>query len=162
KTELSRQTLNQVLLDGFFPKVDPSAQPERGRRTGLTEIGLPYAADPAITRHLARFLGPQAGSLHADAAQLKPSAVLLNGGVFQAWSRRPALTIRSAASAIAGSPRSCKSWLRWRPPWAPRTARRGKRSRSASTLRSAKTGRWTSGARGRECRDAGSWSTTCG
>ncbi len=43
----------------------PTDSPERGRRVGLTEIGLPYAADPAVTRHLARFLNRQAGSLHA-------------------------------------------------------------------------------------------------
>ena len=51
---------------------------------GLTEIGLPYAADPAITRHLARFLGQQAGSLHTGGSMIAPSAVLFNGGVFKA------------------------------------------------------------------------------
>ncbi|WP_422926460.1 Hsp70 family protein [Singulisphaera sp. PoT] len=84
KTELKRETLNQVLLEGFLPRCAPTDQPARGRRVGLTEIGLPYAADPAITRHLARFLGQQAGSLHADGKAIKPSAVLFNGGVFKA------------------------------------------------------------------------------
>ncbi|KAJ3049699.1 hypothetical protein HK102_012438, partial [Quaeritorhiza haematococci] len=60
KAELERETLNQVLVDGFLPFCEPTDQPARGRRVGLTEIGLPYAADPAITRHLARFLGRQA------------------------------------------------------------------------------------------------------
>jgi hypothetical protein len=60
----------------------------RGRRVGLTEIGLPYAADPAITRHLARFLGQQAGSLHTGGAMIRPSAVLFNGGVFKATELR--------------------------------------------------------------------------
>ena len=61
--------------------------PARGRRSGLTEIGLPYAADPAITRHLARFLGQQAGSLHTGGRERRvPSAVLFNGGVFKAGS----------------------------------------------------------------------------
>jgi molecular chaperone DnaK (HSP70) len=84
KTELTRDVLQSVLLDGFFPQCEPSAQPERGRRMGLTEIGLPYAADPAITRHLARFLSRQAGSLHTGDGAIQPSAVLFNGGVFQA------------------------------------------------------------------------------
>jgi len=84
KTDLKRETLNQVLLDGFLPRCAPTDQPARGRRVGLTEIGLPYAADPAITRHLARFLGQQAGSLHAEGGVIKPSAVLFNGGVFKA------------------------------------------------------------------------------
>jgi molecular chaperone DnaK (HSP70) len=88
KAELTRETLRRVLLEGFFPVVPANAQPERGRRVGLTEIGLPYATDPAVTRHLARFLGRQAGSLHSDAEQIKPSAVLFNGGVFRAAALR--------------------------------------------------------------------------
>jgi molecular chaperone DnaK (HSP70) len=84
KTELKRELLHEVLLDGFFPRCPPTAMPERGRRVGLTEIGLPYAADPAITRHLARFLGRQAGSLHTGGPFVTPSAILFNGGVFKA------------------------------------------------------------------------------
>ncbi|MDE2506074.1 MAG: Hsp70 family protein, partial [Planctomycetota bacterium] len=84
KTELTRETLDRVLLDGFFPVCAPTDQPARGRRTGLLEIGLPYAADPAVTRHLARFLGTQAGSLHASGSIVKPTWVLFNGGVFKA------------------------------------------------------------------------------
>lgn len=84
KTELARETLSAVLLDGFLPACAPTDLPVRGRRVGLTEIGLPYAADPAITRHLARFLGQQAGSLHTGGALVRPSAVLFNGGVFKA------------------------------------------------------------------------------
>ncbi len=84
KTELTREQVNQVLLDGFFPKCASTDMPVRGRRLGLTEIGLPYAADPAITRHLARFLSRQGGSLHTEGGIVKPSAVLFNGGVFQA------------------------------------------------------------------------------
>ncbi|WP_337177654.1 Hsp70 family protein [Paludisphaera sp.] len=84
KTELDRETLDRVLIDGFLPLCDPTDQPAKGRRVGLAEIGLPYAADPAITRHLARFLSRQAGSLHADSVVIRPSAVLFNGGVFKA------------------------------------------------------------------------------
>ena len=88
KAELTRSMLDAVLLEGFFPPCSPSDAPARGRRIGLTEIGLPYAADPAITRHLARFLGRQAGSLHADGGAVVPSAVLFNGGVFKAAALR--------------------------------------------------------------------------
>lgn len=84
KTELGRETLDRVLLDGFFPPCAPTDQPARGRRVGLTEIGLPYASDPAVTRHLARFLNRQGASLRAEGAAVAPSAVLFNGGVFQA------------------------------------------------------------------------------
>jgi molecular chaperone DnaK (HSP70) len=84
KTELTRETLTTVLLDGFLPRCAPTDLPARGRRVGLTEIGLPYAADPAVTRHLARFLGQQAGSLHTGSTLIAPAAVLFNGGVFKA------------------------------------------------------------------------------
>jgi hypothetical protein len=83
KTELTRGLLTQVLVEGFLPKTAATDLPARGRRIGLTEIGLPYAADPAVTRHLARFLGQQAGSLHTGASFVAPSAVLFNGGVFK-------------------------------------------------------------------------------
>jgi molecular chaperone DnaK (HSP70) len=91
KTELKRELLRSTLLDGFLPRCAADDQPERSRRIGLTEIGLPYASDPAITRHLARFLRQQASSLHTGAATVLPSAVLFNGGVFKAAELRERL-----------------------------------------------------------------------
>ncbi len=88
KTELTRAMLSSVLFDGFLPACAPTDLPARGRRVGLTEIGLPYAADAAITRHLARFLSQQAGSLHTGGTSVLPSAVLFNGGVFKAGELR--------------------------------------------------------------------------
>lgn len=88
KSELTRDMLHKALVDGFLPKTSPTDLPARGKRVGLTEIGLPYAADPAITRHLARFLGQQAGSLHTGGSIVKPSAVLFNGGVFKSGELR--------------------------------------------------------------------------
>jgi hypothetical protein len=102
KTELTRDLLKQVLIDGFLPRCAPTDQPERGRRVGLTEIGLPYAADPAITRHLARFLGQQAGSLHTGGSTVLPSAVLFNGGVLKAVELRR--RILDVLSDWAGKP----------------------------------------------------------
>ncbi len=74
KTKLKREDLQRILLDGFLPLVATDAAPE-GRHASLSEFGLPYAADAAITRHLAHFL-------HRHAAQ--PTHVLFNGGVLQA------------------------------------------------------------------------------
>jgi hypothetical protein len=102
KAELTRETLNAVLLDGFFPPCEPTDVPGRGKRIGLTEIGLPYATDPAITRHLARFLGRQAGSLHSGGSFLKPSAILFNGGVFKADELRKRVV--DVLSKWAGAP----------------------------------------------------------
>jgi molecular chaperone DnaK (HSP70) len=77
KSSLSRADLDRVLLDGFFPAVASTDMPQGRRRTGLQEIGLPYAADPAVTRQLAKFLR-QGGSFAA------PTHVLFNGGVLRA------------------------------------------------------------------------------
>ncbi|WP_186172883.1 Hsp70 family protein [Burkholderia gladioli] len=94
RTELTRAELTQILLEGFFPQVEASARPAVRTRAGLTQLGLPYAQDAGITRHLAAFLGKQVGALaeldglpaaahHPDASFLHPSAVLFNGGVFK-------------------------------------------------------------------------------
>ncbi|MEM7151839.1 MAG: Hsp70 family protein [Myxococcota bacterium] len=77
RAELSRATLNAVLLDGFFPEVAVDARPQTPRRVGLTTLGLPYPSDAAITRHLAAFLG-RGGD---GDGFVRPTAVLFNGGV---------------------------------------------------------------------------------
>ena len=102
KAELTRAMLDRVLLEGFLPRCAPTDQPARGRRIGLMEIGLPYAADAAITRHLARFLSQQAGSLHTGDPQVKPSAILFNGGVFKAAALRD--RVAEVLSTWAGRP----------------------------------------------------------
>ena len=91
KTELAREDLDQVLVEGFFPKVASSEFPARQRRVGFQELGLPYAADPAITKHLARFLSEQLrNSLEAAAIRRGrsglacPTHILFNGGVMKA------------------------------------------------------------------------------
>ena len=90
KATLSRDDIDRVLSDGFLPPVGSSEMPERHRRAGLQEIGLPYAADPAISRHLARFLRQQAATSEHGAVRRGPSGlacpthVLFNGGVLKA------------------------------------------------------------------------------
>ena len=77
RTELTRPELEATLLEGFFPDVDASARPQVPRRMGLTTLGLPYASDAAVTRHLAAFL---ARSQSTD-GMTYPTTVLFNGGV---------------------------------------------------------------------------------
>ena len=91
KTELAREDLDKVLIEGFFPKVASSELPARQRRVGFQELGLPYAADPAITKHLARFLSeqirnsPEAGGIRRGRSGLAcPTHILFNGGVMKA------------------------------------------------------------------------------
>jgi molecular chaperone DnaK (HSP70) len=73
-TEISRAEVEKVILDGFFPRVEAQDWAQRQRRFGLTELGLPYESDPAITKHMARFL-------HQGGEFIKPTAILFNGGV---------------------------------------------------------------------------------
>jgi hypothetical protein len=86
RTTLEREEVERIIVDGFFPEVAVSEEPARRARTALTQVGLPYAADPAVTRHLASFLRRQAGAVGrgAGAGLLRPSAVLFNGGVLKA------------------------------------------------------------------------------
>ena len=89
RTELTRDEVAQSLVEGFFPAVAADARPVTRARAGLTQLGLPYASDPAVTRHLAWFLSRQAGALPKPGGKrgptlLHPTAVLFNGGVMKA------------------------------------------------------------------------------
>ncbi|MCG9577602.1 Hsp70 family protein [Vibrio tubiashii] len=106
KTELTQQEVQQTLVDGFFPQVAVCEHPVQRNRGALTQMGLPYAQDAGITRHIAAFLTKQANALSGseaqqeynpfanmpgmpggDAAQssdfIKPTAILFNGGVLK-------------------------------------------------------------------------------
>ncbi|MGY6277398.1 Hsp70 family protein [Methylomonas sp. MgM2] len=83
-TSLSRQEVAEIALDGFLPLSELQDLPDK-KRSGVVEFGLPYAAEPAISKHIAAFL-----HLHAQTASLAlgedtnvPDALLLNGGVFR-------------------------------------------------------------------------------
>jgi molecular chaperone DnaK (HSP70) len=101
-TEITRQEVEQIIVDGFFPSVAADARPGRPRGA-IVEFGLPYASDPGITRHVAAFLSRLAAQSReasgtsasaADDALPVPDTLLLNGGVFRA----EALSERLAAT----------------------------------------------------------------
>jgi hypothetical protein len=102
-TELTRDEVEQLIIEGFFPQNSREESPRRSSRVALQELGLPYAQDPAITRHLAAFLAKHHQTAHAalegssvsddplhasdgagttPARLPRPDAILLNGGVF--------------------------------------------------------------------------------
>lgn len=82
KMDLPAEDISRVIIDGFFPQCPENEFPRAQRRTGLREAGLVYAADPAVTRHMAAFLtGRDRGHQETMAA---PDAVLFNGGVMKA------------------------------------------------------------------------------
>jgi molecular chaperone DnaK (HSP70) len=90
---LTPAEVRQTLFEGFFPIVPISAEPVRGARVGLHEMGLPYVSDPAISRHLAAFLKRHMNTAAAQSplSALAPQAILFNGGVFQPPSLRERL-----------------------------------------------------------------------
>src|SRR5262245_2313204 len=80
-TQLSPDEVKRVLFDGFFPQSPRDAEPQRGARAGLHEMGLPYVNDAAVTRHLAQFLKTHVRPEPAAQARVSPDAILFNGGV---------------------------------------------------------------------------------
>ncbi|MFV0449569.1 MAG: Hsp70 family protein [Vibrio sp.] len=108
KTQLTKEEVQQTLVDGFFPQVAISDHPIQKTRGALTHMGLPYAQDAGITRHIAAFLSKQADAQrHSDTSSqsygeqtpfnmagipgmstptvdfIKPNAILFNGGVLK-------------------------------------------------------------------------------
>ena len=88
-TEIQRDEAEQLILEGFLPDCAPDETSPRAARTALQELGLPYAQDPAITRHLAAFLRQHAAACFTalneapnENALARPDAILFNGGVF--------------------------------------------------------------------------------
>jgi hypothetical protein len=113
RTELTRDEALGTLVEGFLPRAASTDAPAQRPRSALTQLGLPYAQDAAITRHLAAFLSRQAGAgaalpiyRHPGASFLHPTAVLLNGGVLKAGplARRLMETLNAWITAEGGEP----------------------------------------------------------
>jgi molecular chaperone DnaK (HSP70) len=83
---LAREEIERLVLDGFFPACDASARPYR-TQAGLRDWGLPYAADSAVTHHLADFLRDRP----------RVDFVLFNGGSLGATALRQRLLEQIAA-----------------------------------------------------------------
>jgi len=97
--DLTREDVLQILTAGFLPITAPDDMPARGRPTGLRELGLPYASDPAINKHLAAFLTQAAITMDTSSANqrmARPDAVLFNGGFCA-----PAVTRERIVEAIS-------------------------------------------------------------
>ncbi len=84
-TTLDQKEVEETVLEGFFPLVDPSDPLSEAARQGMTEFGLPYAQDPAITRHLIRFLQQHAEDIESalPGHDIKPDLILFNGAALK-------------------------------------------------------------------------------
>jgi len=97
--DLTREEVLQILTSGFLPITAPGEMPVSSRPTALRELGLPYASDAAITRHLAAFLTQAAVGMNGSTAthrMAQPDAVLFNGGFCT-----PAVTRERIVEAIS-------------------------------------------------------------
>ncbi len=103
QASLKREDVRQLLVEGFFPLSGRDEKPRKAS-SGLRDVGLPYASDPALSRHLAAFLGTSSANVHSSAellaliperlrseGMIAPTKVLFNGGVFQASALRERL-----------------------------------------------------------------------
>ena len=84
---LHRDEALRVLIDGFLPLSGPDEVAQKASRAGLTTLGLPFASDAAISRHVCSFLRRHVGAAIEAGAEVReclprPDLVLLNGGVF--------------------------------------------------------------------------------
>ena len=73
KTEITREEVLELALEGFLPFSQRGELPKEEKRSLFRELGLPYVTDPAVTRHLNAFL---------ESAGQAPDAILFNGGFF--------------------------------------------------------------------------------
>ncbi|WP_318520377.1 Hsp70 family protein [Photobacterium leiognathi] len=91
QTELTQEEVQQTLVEGFFPQTSVEEHPVQAARGALTQMGLPYAQDAAISRHVASFLSRQSQAVEELFEQfeqmhegfIRPTAILFNGGVLK-------------------------------------------------------------------------------
>lgn len=91
RVEVEASEVTETLVDGFFPQCEIADRPQAQRRSALQEIGLPYATDPAATRHLGTFLSRQSHAVESAGDPVRPTALLFNGGVMRATTLRQRL-----------------------------------------------------------------------
>ncbi|MFO0921467.1 MAG: Hsp70 family protein [Pirellulales bacterium] len=82
--EVQRHEVEQLLVDGFFPRCELTERPMVQPASGFLQIGLPYESDTSITKHVAAFLVDQG----CDTPEKQPKHLLFNGGAFKAESLR--------------------------------------------------------------------------
>lgn len=92
KTELTKEEVQQFIIDGFIPLVDPNEQSITERRIGIRQLGLPYAEDPRISCQLAKFLSMTGEGAEKQIDQfVLPTVVLFNGGTLKSLAIRKQL-----------------------------------------------------------------------
>jgi molecular chaperone DnaK (HSP70) len=81
RVELTRKAIAETVLEGFFPATADNPPAAAGRK-GITEFGLPYEPEPAITKHIKGFIDQHWDEV-CNTLQRKSAApdwILFNGG----------------------------------------------------------------------------------
>ncbi len=103
KTKLKYTDIETILFNGFFPQCSLNDRPAVSTNAGMKEFGLAYESDPAITRHLAKFIS---SCVDENGKTRLPTAVVFNGGVMKSpvLRKRVMDIIRSWAEDVKPSP----------------------------------------------------------
>ena len=79
--DLTYDMIESIVLEGFFPVVTPENLPLRQTRKGISEFGLPYEQEPAMTKHVGWFLDTHKETINAFSTNNStPELILFNGG----------------------------------------------------------------------------------
>ncbi|MFH0729747.1 MAG: Hsp70 family protein [Pseudomonadota bacterium] len=80
--ELTYSAVETAVLAGFFPLANSGIPKRKAERKGISELGLPYEPEPAITRHLCWFLEQHRSDIAAilNRNEVAPDHILFNGG----------------------------------------------------------------------------------
>jgi molecular chaperone DnaK (HSP70) len=94
KTKITKEEVDQMIVEGFIPLVQPHEQSALENRAGLKQLGLPYVQDPRISSQLAKFLSLTGESGSGELSRfVVPSVVLFNGGTMKATALRERLML---------------------------------------------------------------------
>lgn len=97
--DLSYEAVEATVLEGFFPLIGPEIEKRKSDRKGISELGLPYEPEPAVTKHLCWFLEQHKADIASvlNREDIAPDHILFNGG-----SLKPTVIQERIRSAIRG------------------------------------------------------------
>ncbi len=80
--DLNRHDIEKVVLNSFFPVVDPGRAPECEKQDSSAAFGLPYEPVQAVTRHIGWFLERHQADIvnRLKKDRCVPEKILFNGG----------------------------------------------------------------------------------
>lgn len=82
--DLTRVEVENILLDDFYPYVDSMESLDLDKGKEITDFGLPFEKESAVTRHIIQFLEHHRESVQKKLSKdPKPDFILFNGGTLK-------------------------------------------------------------------------------